>query len=1047
MILFTSLSRPAEARNGRPCCIRLRPAAWTVRRRLTHPSRSSSRGAFEGRTVSRLFAVLFALAFCTTGATEAQRVEPQPSEVFDEAFRMYSDGLYSHAAAAFESFRLTYPSDIRAADALYYEAESRLGAGETAAATDLFRDFQAAWPGSELARKASLALGQYHFESGEYDQAIETFADFLLDDPPADQGARALYFIGESMLKQGRDAEAVTYFQRSADEYPDTEVAPTALYAVAFTELRRDRYAEAARALETLSVRYPSSPRAGNVGLTLAEVYYELGEYRRAVAEAERRVNGLTGVEEERAVFLLAESHNQQRQSEEAIVYYRRITENSPDSPFLRRALYGLAWNYYFEGAHQWAADEFAKAAEGYDDELAQRAVYYEAVNRKLGTQDDEAIRLFEESAERWPNGIMHEKALFELGVALYEDRNWERAGATFDRLIAAHPDGELSGQAYNFRASTHIAMGNFDEALADFDGAIERSVVDPAVRDEMVFQKAWTLFRTEAYSSAVPAFLQIRTDNPDGPHADEALFWAGESNYQVRRYDDAARQFTQYLQENPNGEHVDAARYALGWTFFKQARYDEAIRYFESFLAGYSGDDSFVPYREDARLRLGDSYFASKRYTEAVRVYRLAAADENDYAQYQVGQAYKNAGDYASASREFAKLLADYIDSGWREEAQYSLGDTYFQAQDYPAAVGAFEKLIAESPTDPLAPKAQYSIGDAYFNSGELNRAVSAYRRVLEQYPRSVFAGDAASSLLFAYVALDDEASADAFVDSFAVANPNSPIVDQLRFKQAEVKFQSGRTDEALAAFQQFVQGARDEDLLPEAYFYLGSIFQDREQYAEAESYLRQIVIANSSHPRKADAAEMLGHIYLEQRRSQDALTMFREYRDLARGNEADESRARYGEAMALLQLGQTEAAELLLREAVEDAGAEGDFPALLGLARVYDDTGRASEATAAYRRVVSQSQNEHGAEALVRLGEMLVRTGRTRDAVEELGRLPVLFGGYPDWLARGYLAQARAFVALGATGDATRTFDLLIDQYGDTPEAAVASREKAAL
>jgi hypothetical protein len=54
---------------------------------------------------------------------------------------------------------------------------------------------------------------------------------------------------------------------------------------------------------------------------------------------------------------------------------------------------------------------------------------------------------------------------------------------------------------------------------------------------------------------------------------------------------------------------------------------------------------------------------------------------------------------------------------------------------------------------------------------------------------------------------------------------------------------------------------------------------------------------------------------------------------------------------------------------------------------------------------------------------------------------------GGYPDWLARGYLAQARAFVALGATGDATRTFDLLIDQYGDTPEAAVASREKAAL
>ncbi len=998
----------------------------------------------RGLTLAGLLLILFGAAPTAT----AQIPHQTSLQEFDEAFRLYSDGLFAQAAVAFSAFRADHPSDIRAADALYYEAESRLGAGETARATELFRLFQTEYPTNDLANKATLALGQYYYEADDHARAVETFSDYLLTNPPPDQGARALYWMGESMLKTGRESEAVTFFQRAADEYSDADVAPTALYAVAFTELRRDNYAEAARALETLSARYPSSPFAGNSGLTLAEVYYELGEYRRAVAEAGRRAEYLSGTEQQRAFFLLAESHNQLRQSEDAIINYRRITEHHPDSPFYRRALYGLGWNYYFEESFQWAADEFRKSAENHSDELAERATYYEAVNRKLASQVPEAIALFRRTAEEWPGGSMEEMALFELGATLYENRDWDGAGAAFDRMLSRHPDGALSGQAFNLRASTHVARGNFADALADYDAAISRAAVDPAIRDEITFQKAWLLYRSDSYMSAIPAFQEIRDNDPNGAKAEEALFWLAESYFQTKQYDEASRHFVQYLRDYPNGIHGDAARYAIGWTYFKQGRYADAADQFERFLARYRQQDSFVPYREDARLRLGDSYFALKRYSDAVRVYRLAAADQNDYAQYQVGNAYKNAGDFDSAARAFSALLNDFRDSGWREEARFSLGDSYFQAQRYDEAVEAFRALIAESPADPLAPKAQYAIGDAYFNTNNLDAAISAYRVVLERYPRSVFAGDAASSLQFAFVAMDDEERADAFVDSFAVANPGSPVVDQLRFKQAEVKYQSGRADDALAAFQEFIRAASDEDLIPEAYFYVGSIFRDRRQFTEAESYLRQIVISNSSHPRKPDAADVLGQIYLEQDRSQEALTMFREFRTLARGDERQMSRARYGEAMALLQLGQADAAEVLLRESIEGGSSSAyAVPAMLGLARVYDDAGRFDDAAQAYNRVVSQSPDEQGAEALVRFGRMLLRQNKAAQAVEELGRLQVLFGGYPDWLARGYLVQARAFVALGTTGEAARTYDILIDQFGDYPEAAIAAREKSAL
>ncbi|WP_243664728.1 tetratricopeptide repeat protein, partial [Rhodothermus marinus] len=56
-------------------------------------------------------------------------------------------------------------------------------------------------------------------------------------------------------------------------------------------------------------------------------------------------------------------------------------------------------------------------------------------------------------------------------------------------------------------------------------------------------------------------------------------------------------------------------------------------------------------------------------------------------------------------------------------------------------------------------------------------------------------------------------------------------------------------------------------------------------------------------------------------------------------------------------------------------------------------------------------------------------------------------LFPGYPEWLARGYLAQARAFLALGQRGEATRLYDLVISEFPNTSFARIAAQEKARL
>ena len=980
----------------------------------------------------------------------AQREPVLPEHLFSEGFKLYADRLYDQSFEVFDSFRKDYPDHVSAPEALYYQAESALALGYEEEANRLFGLFQEQYPAHPLVFRARLALGKHYFDKADYEQAIRVFEEVLEAEPHAEISAKALYWMGESAFRLERIDEAISYYRRAADNYPETATAPIALYAVAVAEVQRQRYDAAADAFELLANRYPNSSYAQNIGLALAEVYYELGDYQRTVSEIEKRLSSLAGDAKERAVFLLAESYNQLRDNNNAIIYYRRIVEGNPDSPYYRRALYGLAWNYHFEGAYQWAADEFEHVRDGYDDELAAKATYYAAVNHKLASNTEAATGLFLQVADQWPDSPLADHALFELGMTYYALNQWKRANEIFARLLRSYPESDLVGEAYYQLGNTFIALGRFDEALESFDKAVALDAAPESLKDEVVFQKAWLLYRSRKYEEAAPAFFTLYQQNPRGPKADEALFWAAESFYQIGDYDRSSSLFRKYLVDFPAGRHVEAAHYALGWVYFKNSDFSNAITEFQWFLDNYHEASELVPYRTDAMLRMADSYFALKRYPEAIRLYTVVAEEGEDYALYQIAQAYLNAGDAFEAITTLRKLLVEYPQSEYREEAQYSLGYLYFLNQDYDKAIEEYQSLIEDYPRDPLAAKAQYGIGDALFNAGRLEEAVEAYQKVLTNYPDSPFIADAAAGIQYALLALDDEERAEEIISEFIASNPDSPVVDELMFRQAEAKFQGGALDEALTDFLSFIRTARSERLLPEAYFYVGSIYETRGQTQEAINYLRRILDQYHDSPRRADAAKKLGDLYLSNQRYEEALQAYQQLEHIAteRKDALLIAQARYGQSIALINLGRQREAEELLEEAIAAAPNSPDvIPARLGLARLYESDGRKDEALRMYREIVEDSRDETGAEALVRLGALLLENDSPNQAIEELGRLPVLYPNYTDWVAQGYLTQARAFRTLGQTGEAARLYDLIITQYAGSEAAAVAAREKAEL
>ncbi len=997
---------------------------------------------------ARWMLVLGILVF-SIGPAQGQHLMPTPEEVYDAAYTLYQNGFFAQAAQQFADFRTRHPNHPNAPEAMYFEAESILGDGHADQATERYTEFQRTYPLHPLAAQARLALGQYFYHTQDYVRAVETLNEVLADEPEAGLAAKSLYWMGRASLQLGQFEKGIGYFNRAAQSYPDTETAPIALYAIAHAYAEQRQYAEAAQAFESLDARYPRSSTVQHIGLALAEAYYEMGNYERVISEVDRRLNQLDDESRERATFLLAESYNQLRQSKEAIVYYRRFTESSPDSPYYRLALYGLAWNYHFEDAFQWAAEHFERAHRGFSDTLSHRAMYYQGVNLKLAGRPEEAARVFGNVVQNWPNGPLADQAQFELGMSYYGLRRWKEAGEAFQVVLDQYPNSQTTGDALRMKGEASVAQGNFNEAFDAYDSAISLDAAPPELREQVAFQKAWLLYRKDDFSAAAPAFLALYRRNKESDQAGDAVFWAAESYYQAGSKERAIRLFTEFLRTFPDHKHRNAAHYALGWAFFNQNRYASAAEQFQQFLRRYNPDNEIVPYGDDARLRLADSYYALKQYQLAVAAYRNVGGDDADYALYRIGQSLSLDLKSTEAIDSFNTFLERFPDSQWREEAMYAKGYLWFLEQGYDRAITDYGQLVERFPKDPLAAKAQYGIADAHYNMGRLEEALAAYQLVLDRHPESPLVVDAYSGMQYALLSLEREEEMEGIIDAFAQQHPNSPMVDELRFRHAEVQYQNGDLAGAVNAFHGYIRSAPNSARLADAYFYLGSAYADLEQHEDAEVYLSRLIEAFPLSNVRLLGEARLGRIYLAQNRHREALSLYRRLGQAAGNNVSALAEAQYGEGMALLGVGRVAEAEALLQNIVSDSSVETPegLPARLGLARVYEQQQKFQEAMDLYRQVADRGLDEVAAESLYRLGKLLTDQSNPAGALEELGRMPVLFASYPDWVARGYLEQGRAYQSLGQNGDAVRMYDLVITGHPGTSFYNEAVRLKEAL
>lgn len=986
----------------------------------------------------RLLTLLLPLLFLIPNFSVAQEIQEPDIHNYQQGIALFNKGLFEQAVNEFDHFVDEHPSHELVRSAKFYRARS-MGKVDSLNLEAHYETYIRDYPKEVFSQKLLFELANRSEENLQYDRAINFYKRSLDYGMRDKQGAEVNYWIAEDYVSMGNKEAARNRFMLLADRYPESSWAPKALYARGRLFLSESKFDSSSIAFEVLKDRYPNDDITRRVGTALGESYYQQGKYEEAINAFRNAMPYLDDDLRSKAVYLIAESYNYLGNYDEASNYYLQYINRVKGTDDERKAHYGLGWVYHKQEIYHWASEEFAQAATG-SDELSRKALYYKAVNDKLGGKYPDAIEAFRSFGERYETGLWVEEAYYEWAITAFEMGQYAESIEVLLRLVRDDEPLQWPGKVFTLLGESYFANNEFTRAIQAFEEAENSADIDPAVKLQAQFQKAWVQYRNQAYQQAQPAFETVYNTAPNTDVGKEALFWSADANYQMKQFGPAANQFASFIRQNPDHELIGAAYYSLGWSYFQMGSFDQAIAPLREFLENYDPPEiALFPYDTDTQLRLGDSYYAVGDYEAAIKTYQEAIGAEpgGDYAMFQIGNSYYRAESTYEAVTTFRKFLRIYPYSRLREQAQYNIAYIYLNSGNYTQAIEEFQTVINKYPNTTWAARSQYNIGDAYYNSGEYPKAIEAYQTVMEKYPQSDYIIEAVNGIQYAQLSAGGTDSSTAALEDFLAENPQTTTADRLRYRQAETLMQSGDYEGAIDEFRQYIRITNNQQLLPEAHFSLAEAYEQTDQLNRALETYRLLVETYPDADKAGPALAALGRISHNQGEYQQAFDYFKQ---LETKGSRYRLEAYIGMGNAQLAMGEAEQA----REQYEMAlGVNASYdPARVGIGKVELENENYQAAKDRLSLVAESNTTEIGAEAQYLLGVIEQEQQQYEQALEAYSNVEVLYRAYDEWVAKAMLRSAESYIQLGNRGQARSTLSTIVKNYPGTPEAERAQR-----
>jgi tetratricopeptide (TPR) repeat protein len=182
----------------------------------------------------------------------------------------------------------------------------------------------------------------------------------------------------------------------------------------------------------------------------------------------------------------------------------------------------------------------------------------------------EEAIRHFKTAADNAPEGFNLEVVHFYKGNAHSLRAEPDEAISEYERAVEINPD---FAEAHNNLGVAYAGQGRLDDAIGEFEEAIEKAALDDLNRANVYYNLGLCYVKKGETDEAIKALQEAVNlrDNYAPAH-----YWLGCAYYAQDELDEAVEEYQQAIELEP--DHADA-HFNLGVIYHDQSDLDRALK------------------------------------------------------------------------------------------------------------------------------------------------------------------------------------------------------------------------------------------------------------------------------------------------------------------------------------------------------------------------------------------------------------------------------------------------------------------------------------
>ena len=347
---------------------------------------------------------------------------------------------------------------------LYYRGEALQMAGEGFRSLEVFKSLIASHPGSLLVPQAELKTAELYLQFGKYASSVEACENLLRKSPKKDYPAQAMILLGQAKEGLGEWGEALKVFQEVWLKYPLHPLAKKA--KTRWDSLAQEKKlveekipAEALfrRSLQFYQAHLPEAALSEMHRIEGFPLQTYPGQY-----SGERWIDELyfhRGM-----CFFRLKQYAKAAEAFDVVITHSQIDEIAEKSLFwMIRALFRV-------GRKEEAMNALALLQASYPQgALIDQAFYLKA--RIFEDQEDppQAISVYREMAEKFPQSSLRFPALWQSGWLLFRSQDLRGAIQVWDGLLALNPNSPWVEKVLYWKGEALQRLEKSQEAQVNF--------------------------------------------------------------------------------------------------------------------------------------------------------------------------------------------------------------------------------------------------------------------------------------------------------------------------------------------------------------------------------------------------------------------------------------------------------------------------------------------------------------------------------------------------------------------------------------------------